>query len=270
MEKPPKNLREFDALLNVVKALRGPEGCPWDKEQTPETLAPYALEEAYELAEAIEEGDPEKIKEELGDVLLQVILHAHIAQQENKFSISDVIEGICSKLVRRHPHVFAEVKVKDSTEVLKNWEEIKSQEKSARYRDRFSIPVHLPALQRSGKMGDKTNKLNFDWNNALHVFEKVEEEFIELKEALGLKRKHKKNQKKSKMKLSHVKEELGDLLFSLAQLARHLKSEPEQILRDANRKFEKRFFKMKKMAEKNGKKLTNYSCLSGCHLIAVF
>ncbi len=117
--------------------------------------------------------------------------------------------------------------------------------------------MHLPALQRSGKIGDKTNKHNFDWNNALHVFEKVEEEFLELKEALGLNKAKVKT--KAKMKTSHVKEELGDLLFSLAQLSRHLKSDPEQILRKANRKFEKRFFKMKKIAEKNGKKMKDYS-----------
>ena len=260
MEKPPKNLREFDAILNVVRALRGPGGCPWDKEQTPETLAPYALEEAYELAEAIEEGDPEKIKEELGDVLLQVVLHAHIAKQEKQFDINDVIEGICSKLVRRHPHVFASVKVKDSTEVLKNWDEIKASEKAKektgklanKNTDKFSIPVHLPALQRSGKIGDKTHRLNFDWDNALHVFEKVEEEFLELKEALGLK-------KKKKTSAARIKEELGDLLFSLAQLARHLKSDPEQILRNANRKFEKRFFKMKNLAEKSGRQMKDYS-----------
>lgn len=254
MQIPPKNLREFDAILSVVRSLRGPGGCPWDIEQTTETLAPFAIEEAYELAEAIESGDPEKIKEELGDVLLQVVLHAHIAKQEKKFDISDVIEGICSKLIRRHPHVFGEVKVKDAAEVLKNWDAIKNKEKAnaktAKTSDKFNIPLHLPALQRSAKIGDKTNKHNFDWDDALHVFEKVEEEFFELKEALG---------KKKKMKMSHVKEELGDLLFSLAQLARHLKSEPEQVLRNANRKFEKRFFKMKKTAEKNGKKLKDFS-----------
>ncbi len=254
MEIPPKNLREFEAILAIVRALRGPQGCPWDKEQTPKSLAPFALEEAHELAEALESGDPEKIKEELGDVLLQVILHAQIGAEEKKFTINDVIEDICAKLVRRHPHVFAQTKVKDSEEVLKNWEEIKIKEKGGKVEDKFSVPVSLPALQRASKIGGKTKKLNFDWSNPHQVFEKVAEEFLELKSALG-----KKVSKLPAKKRDHVLEELGDLLFSLAQLARHLKAEPEQILRQTNRKFERRFFKMKKLAEKSGKKLDEHS-----------
>ncbi len=248
MVKPPKNLRHFSSLVEVVKSLRGPKGCPWDKEQTAKSLTPFIIEEAYELVEAIESGKQEEIVEELGDLLLQVVLQAQIANEEKDFSIDDVVEGIGSKLVRRHPHVFSNVKVKDSEEVLSNWEDIKRQEKKSKGAkgkgpEKFNFPKYLPALQTSGKIGEKTKKYNFDWPNAQAVFAKVREEFNELENALNF------------SNSDHQLEELGDLLFSLAQLARHLKMDPEQTLRKTNKKFEKRFFKMKKLAGQMGKDL---------------
>lgn len=250
MVKPPKNLRSFKSLVEVVKHLRGPKGCPWDKEQTPKTLTPYIIEEAHELVEAIEAGDSDDWQEELGDLLLQVVLQSQIASEDKDFDIDDVVEGINSKLVRRHPHVFGKTKVKDSKEVLKNWETIKQSEKennksiAKRQKAGFNFPKHLPALQASGKIGEKTKKLNFDWPDAKSVFNKVREEFNELENALNFSGR------------DHQLEELGDLLFSLAQLSRHLNSDPETTLRKTNRKFEKRFFKLKKYVDQLGKDMT--------------
>lgn len=249
MIKPPKNLRPFKSLVEIVEHLRGPKGCPWDKEQTPKTLTPFIVEEAYELVDAIEDGDKEDWKEELGDLLLQVVLQAEIARQNEEFDIEDVIEGIGSKLVRRHPHVFSHTKVKNSDEVLKKWEEIKKDEKKKKPKgpEKFKFPKRLPALQISGKIGEKTKRHNFDWPNAKAVFNKVREEFNELENALNLSNR------------DHQLEELGDLLFSLAQLARHLEMDPESALRKTNRKFEKRFFKLKKMVDQLGKDMNKMS-----------
>ncbi len=249
MIKPPKNLEQFKSLVEIVAHLRGPKGCPWDKEQTPKTLTPFIVEEAYELVDAIEEGSGEDWKEELGDLLLQVVLQAQIASEDGEFTIDDVIEGIGAKLVRRHPHVFSNTKVKDSEEVLKNWEQIKAKEKKSKPKksERFTFPTRLPALQASGKIGEKTKKYNFDWPNAKAVFNKVREEFNELENALNFSNR------------DHQIEELGDLLFSLAQLSRHLEMDPESALRKTNRKFEKRFFKLKKMVDQLGKDMTKMS-----------
>lgn len=247
MIKPPKNLGTFKSLVEIVSHLRGPKGCPWDKEQTPKSLTPFIVEEAYELVDAIEAGSTEDWKEELGDLLLQAVLQAQIASEDKNFSINDVIEGISSKLVRRHPHVFSHTKVKDSEEVLKNWEAIKQTENKVKPKNKFSFPKRLPALQTAGKIGEKTKKYNFDWPNAKAVFNKVREEFNELENALNLSNR------------DHQIEELGDLLFSLAQLSRHLEMDPESALRKSNRKFEKRFFKLKKMADQLGKDMTKMS-----------
>ncbi len=237
----PKNLKDFNALLDVVKRLRGPDGCPWDKEQTHKSLTRFAIEEAHELAEAIDQDDQKEIIQEFGDVLLQVVLHSEIARQDSRFEISDVIEAISSKMIRRHPHVFGDVNVKDSDEVLKNWGEIKADEKAKAGKTapeaRFDIPEQLPALIRAQKIGEKTQRQRFDWPSAKEVMVKVEEELLEVKEAI-----ESKNQ-------SEIEAEIGDLLFSVAQLARHLKIDPEQSLRQCNRRFERRFFKMQELAE---------------------
>jgi len=230
--------RQISDLVKVMETLLSPQGCPWDREQTAKTLVPYAIEEAHELAEAIEAGDTESYKEELGDLLLQIVFHSALAGKSGKFTLEDVIEIICTKLIRRHPHVFGEVKVKDSGEVLKNWEIIKGEEKKGKKQkaSAFAIPVSLPALQRAHKIGEKTRGLKFDWQTPAQVLEKVEEEMGELKNALAA------------QDLKNIEEELGDVFFVLAQLARHLKFEAETVARAANRKFEGRFEKLLALA----------------------
>ena len=228
-------------LVTIMEKLLSPiGGCPWDLEQTPQTLAPFAIEEAHELAEALERKDIKGIKEELGDLLLQVVFHSTLAQKEKLFTFEEVIQGICTKLIRRHPHVFGDEKVANADEVLKNWDIIKKGEKKEQALGDFNIPLSLPALQRAQKIGDKTKNLKFDWSSAKEVFEKVEEEFKELKEA------YKSGDPK------HTSEELGDLFFVLAQLARHLKLEAETVARAGNRKFENRFKKLLELALKQG------------------
>ncbi|MGZ3768083.1 MAG: nucleoside triphosphate pyrophosphohydrolase [Bdellovibrio sp.] len=243
MAKVPDNLRQIESLVEIVKSLRGPDGCPWDKEQTHVSLTQYAIEETFELVEALElpesPSKDEKIKEELGDVLFQVVLHAQLAAERGAFTLDDIIAGISEKLVRRHPHVFGDVKVEDSEEVIRNWEKIKKLEKAAEEDQKayaLNVPP-LPALQRAYKIGKRTEKMQFDWDDAEGVMLKVEEEFDELREAI---------EEGSDSAIAH---ELGDVLFSLAQLGRHLEMEPEYILRRANQRFEGRFNKMVEIAE---------------------
>ena len=248
MPQPPANFRHIESLVEIVRSLRGPDGCPWDKEQSHESLTQYAIEETAELVEAIETKDSSrdaKMKEELGDVLFQVILHAQMASERGAFDFTDVIEGISEKLVRRHPHVFSDVNVTDTAEVIQNWEEIKKQEKAAKGetpKSAYALNVPpLPALQKAFKIGKRTEKLKFDWDNVEGVMVKVEEEMDELREALD------------SVSAAEIEHELGDVLFSLAQLGRHLKMEPEQILRKANARFEERFNLMVDLADKDGK-----------------
>lgn len=246
MPKAPKNLREFESLLKVVEFLRGPEGCPWDKEQTHTSLTRYAIEEAFELAEAIDGGDINELRDELGDLLLQVILHSEIARQEGRFDIFDVIENLNRKMVRRHPHVFADVKADTPDEVIKNWSAIKASEKSekgAQAAQRplsFDIPIGLPALLRAQKIGEKTKRVDFDWENAEQCWGKVHEETEELQEAIA------------SGSREEIESELGDLLFSVAQLARHLSLDSEQALRRCNRRFEERFHRMQDKVKGDG------------------
>ncbi len=237
MPKAPKNLRELEALVQVVADLRGPEGCPWDKEQTHESLTSYAIEEVHELAEAVENRDDKWVREELGDVLFQVVLHSQLAKERHAFDLNDVIESINEKIVRRHPHVFSDQKVSGSGEVLANWEVLKKAEKKNENPFVLNVPSGLPALQRSAKIGFRTEKMKFDWENAEQVWEKVREEFDELEEALD------------SDSDENIRHELGDMFFSLAQLCRHLKMDPEQIGREANRRFETRFEAMMKLRE---------------------
>jgi tetrapyrrole methylase family protein/MazG family protein len=242
--KIPNNWRRFESLVEIVAHLRGPDGCPWDKEQTHLSLAPYAIEEVFEFVEALEKKDNDptefNLKEELGDVLFQIILHCQLAKERNAFDIHDVIEIINQKMVRRHPHVFADTKADNADEVIRNWEQIKKQEKEKKQAtplEHFDLPNGLPALQKSFKIGKKTEKFQFDWSNASEVFLKVEEELTELKEAV------------SNESLERQEEEMGDLLFAISQLSRHLKIEPESALRKANLKFESRFFAMLNLAK---------------------
>ncbi|MEK6554920.1 MAG: nucleoside triphosphate pyrophosphohydrolase [Bdellovibrionota bacterium] len=255
MPTPPNNLRDFKSFVEIVQALRGPEGCPWDKEQTHKTLTRYAIEETYELVEAIESGSISDMRDELGDVLLQVVLHSEISRQNGEFDINDVIESIGSKMVRRHPHVFArgtaDGAAKTPDEVIKKWDEIKAEEKAQKksksestdsstneaHNPFSNLPKALPALQRSQKIGGKTVRFNFDWSQPSEVLAKLDEEIAELKEAIESKSLHEQNK------------ELGDVLFTVAQLARHLNLDAEQALREGNSKFETRFLKMRQLVE---------------------
>lgn len=249
MPKAPKNLRDFKSLVNIIEHLRGPEGCPWDLQQTHRSLSRYALEESYELAEAIESHNPQAIKEELGDLLLQVVLHSEIARQSGTFTIEDVIESIADKMIRRHPHVFADVQVSSAAEVTHNWQKIKAQEKAKlpHKTSIFEIPVDMPALMRSQKIGEKTRKFNFDWQKVAEVLLKVDEELQELKDVIAQDNK------------TEQSSELGDLLFSVAQLGRHLDLDSEQALRETNKRFETRFSKMQELSKKDGKDFSKLS-----------
>jgi len=227
-------MKEFDKLVNIMEKLRDENGCPWDKEQTFETLKTFVIEEAYELIDAIDDKDFKHICEELGDLQLQIVFLSQIAKETNLFKIEDVLTSINEKMIRRHPHVFGEEQVSNSNDVLTNWEKIKTEERKANKTEekkRFlsGIAKHLPALQTAYQIGVKTSRIGFDWEKPSEVEKKVEEEWLEYKEAM------KSNNTKK------VKEELGDVLFTLAQLVRKHGFEPEDLLRNANKKFMKRF-----------------------------
>ncbi len=245
MPKAPANLRDFSSLLKVVEALRGPDGCPWDKEQTHQSLTRYAIEEAYELAEAIDTGSEKGLVEELGDVLLQVVLHAEIARQEGRFDIHDVIEGLNNKMIRRHPHVFGDTKVNGSKEVLANWAEIKAKENPHKMEDDpFPFPKNLPPLLMAQKMGEKVDEYGMDWDSLRLVWEQASRDFHDLEyelNSIGTCRKIKKNGCDHEAQLERVEADFGDILFTLVHLARYAGISAENALRKSNRRFEKRF-----------------------------
>lgn len=256
----PTNLRSMKALIEIVAALRGPDGCPWDKDQTHQSLTPYAIEEVFEFVEAIDSGNDLAITEELGDVLFQVALHAQLAEERKAFTILDVLETLNTKMIRRHPHVFGEDVATSKEEVLSQWEVIKAKEKTTNTAtitskdiNPFNIPVDLPALQRAHKIGLKTNKVGFDWNTPAQVKEKLLEELSEIDEALLTIQNQKTNTIES---TQHLEEEMGDLLFTVAQYARHLGLEPETCLRKANKKFEGRYSAMQDLCKQNKKEFT--------------
>lgn len=248
MPQVPKNLRDFDSLRQIVADLRGPDGCPWDKEQTHQSLTRYAIEETFELVETIDQSDYPKMKDELGDVLFQVFLHAQLASEEKKFDVMDVVENLGQKMVRRHPHVFADTKVADSGEVLKNWAEIKAQENGGKPKPLFDYPEKMPALLGAMKIGEKTNKIKFDWDHWQDVLAKVDEEVLEMKNELEDAYSSMRGADRQKA-LEH---EIGDVLFSVAQLARHCGIDAEQALRKTNARFIGRFEKMQKIAQDSG------------------
>ena len=218
----------FWRVVEIMEILRGEGGCPWDREQTRESLKPYLIEEAYEVLEAIDEGEPEKLKEELGDLLLQIVFHAQIARERDEFGISQVLESLADKLIRRHPHVFGEIRVRDSQEVLENWESIKGREKN-RSSALSGVPPFLPALLQALRIQEKAARVGFDWSKVEEVWDKVEEEWREFREAC------KKGDKKA------MAWELGDLLFALVNLSRFLGLDPEDALRQCNKRFMERF-----------------------------
>jgi len=230
--------KKFERLVEIMKKLRGRKGCPWDREQTPQSITSYMLEETYEAIEAIETGSADEIREELGDLLLQVVFQAQLADEEGGANIGDVIESISDKLVHRHPHVFGKTKVKGSWDVLQNWEKLKKNEGKKRLLG--GVPKTLPALLKAYRIGQKAARVGFDWKNADGVLDKVEEEARELHEA-------KKNGARKE-----VEHEYGDLLLILANLGRFLDIDPERALRKATARFIKRFGWMEQKIAKQG------------------
>jgi ATP diphosphatase len=226
--------RDIDRLLAIMAALRTPKtGCPWDLEQNFATIAPYTIEEAYEVTDAIERGDLADLEEELGDLLLQVVFHARMAQEQGAFDFGDVVETLCAKLIRRHPHVFGDEQSRTPEAVKGLWERIKAEEKAARGKPEKTgalagVPVVLPALTRALKLQAKASKVGFDWNDPRAVLRKIREEADEIEAELNGDK-------------SAAAAEVGDLLFAAVNLARHLHADPEAVLRQTNQKFERRF-----------------------------
>lgn len=236
-----KVLQRFARLIEIVRKLRGPGGCKWDRAQTHKSLVPYMTEELYEVIEAIEEDDMRKLKEELGDLLLHVVFQADLAEEEGHFTLGDSIETISSKLVRRHPHVFAGLKVGSVSEIKKNWEEIKLRE--GRQSLLEGIPKNLPALLLARRVQQRASEVGFDWERVPSVIEKLEEEFLELKNAI------------ESREQSRIRDELGDLLFTVVNLSRFLDIDPEDALRHTIKKFINRFKLVEEELRKKGKKL---------------
>jgi ATP diphosphatase len=251
-----KPSRDIASLLDIMAALRTPlTGCPWDFEQNFSSIAPYTIEEAYEVVDAIERGDIADLRDELGDLLLQVVFHARMAQEAGYFDFGGVVEAITAKLVRRHPHVFADAHKLSPPEVKTLWGQIKAQEKLDRMRARSEAdapeplvgalagtPLALPALTRAVKLQEKASKVGFDWNDARAVLAKLREETAEIEEAFEA------------GDSEGVKGEVGDLLFVVANLARHLAVDPETSLRSANAKFERRFSHIESRLAEQGRR----------------
>jgi MazG family protein len=242
---------KFNEFVEIVKRLRNE--CPWDHEQTNDSIKAATIEEAYEVVEAIEKKNYEELKNELGDLLLHVVFHTVIASESNGFTIDDVIEGIQSKLIRRHPHVFGDVKVSGSAEVKKNWEEIKLDEGRNSVLD--GVPEMLPALQRAHRLQEKASKIGFDWEKKEDVWKKVIEEIEEMHEIEKVKRLS--NEAKSDEELyNHLENEIGDVFFALVNYSRFLDVNPENALRRTNSKFIRRFAYVEEKIKATGKKLS--------------
>ena len=251
--------KNFDELIAVMTRLRAPGGCPWDAEQTYASLAQFLLEECYETFDAIQEaaqtGDTANLREELGDVLLQVVFHSTIAIEKGDFTIDEVVKGVTEKLILRHPHVFGEKELKTADDVLRNWDDLKKAERAAsgkmeKAKDSIleDVPVHFPALLEGQKLTKKAAKVKFDWENVEQIFDKLTEETVELKEAIE------KNEKNG-----NIEEEIGDLLFVVVNLARKLDVDAETALKKTNRKFRQRFKFIEDELKRNGKTLEESS-----------
>ncbi|MEM1192826.1 MAG: nucleoside triphosphate pyrophosphohydrolase [Pseudomonadota bacterium] len=225
------NPRDIRTLLSVMAQLRAPDGCPWDVEQTFDTIAPFTIEEAYEVADAIARNDLNDLKEELGDLLFQTVFHAQMASEGQAFSFDDVVETVTTKMIRRHPHVFGNADPRNQAEQGAAWEEIKAQERAAKGRTSLldDVPFGLPALTRAVKLQKRAANIGFDWPTPADVLNKLREETEELTDAMASR------------DADQIEDEFGDLLFVLANLSRHLKIDPEHALRRANEKFSRRF-----------------------------
>jgi tetrapyrrole methylase family protein/MazG family protein len=240
-------------VVRIMARLRAEDGCPWDREQTHQSLKQYLIEEAAELLDAIDDRSDDAIRDELGDVFMQVVFHAQIAAEQGRFDVQDVARGLCEKLIRRHPHVFGQAQADTPDQVVVQWDKIKQQERKAKGSGQelrkgalHVVPRHLPALQRAQKIQDKAAKAGFDWPDAKGILDKIEEEFSEVRQAMTAGDK------------AAASEEIGDLLFAVAKLGRYLGHPPEEALHKTIHKFERRFLRMEGWLEDQGK--TMESC----------
>jgi tetrapyrrole methylase family protein/MazG family protein len=248
-------IADIDKLTALVERLRGEDGCPWDKEQTRETLKPMLIEEAYEVLDALDMDNPAELKEELGDLLFQVVFHAQIARERGEFDLADVIDGCHSKMIGRHPHVFGEADLKTSGDVLKNWEDIKAAEKGVKSSSRpeskrsllDGIPSKLPALHRAHQMTAKASRVGFDWSSLEDILKKLQEESSEVRQA------------RDEGNPDRIADEVGDLLFVAVNVARFLGVDPETALRHGNVKFDRRFRYVESSIKKQGRELKDAS-----------
>ncbi|MCG7503736.1 nucleoside triphosphate pyrophosphohydrolase [Mesorhizobium retamae] len=254
-----KPSKDISRLIEIMAALRAPvTGCPWDIEQDFSTIAPYTIEEAYEVADAIARGDIDNLREELGDLLLQVVYHAQMADEQGEFAFGDVVETVTRKMIRRHPHVFGDEEARTAGMAKGMWEKIKAEEKAERRAERIargldpedhgkgfldSVPVALPALTRALKLQEKAARVGFDWGEAVPILDKIEEEVAELREALA------------SGDTASIKDEFGDMLFAVVNLGRHLKVDSEAALSGTNDKFRKRFHYVERALEASGHSL---------------
>ena len=236
----------FSKLIQITEQLRGPNGCSWDKKQTHETLLPFFLEEAYEVMESVDNKNWENLEEELGDVLLHVVLQSQIAKEGKKFNISKLLDTLNKKLIRRHPHVFTNKKIDEKISVKQNWEEIKHKEKKRESR-LDGIPIALPALIRAQRLQEKASYTGFDWDKVDDAWDKMDEEIIELKNAIENK------------DTENIQEEIGDVLFSIVNISRKLNFPAEDMLRKTNKKFESRFKGIEKVLKNKGKRIEETS-----------
>lgn len=239
----------LESLIEIMAKLRSKQGCPWDREQTHQSLIQYLIEESYEVIDAIKQENPQLLADELGDLLLQIVFHAQIATENDQFGMDEVINAVCNKMIRRHPHVFSDTKINSVGDVLTNWEEIKQQEKLNRDRTSIldGIPNHLPALMRAEKIQSKAKKSGFDWENIQGTLEKLNEEIKEFQTAI------------SDKDQDNMEEELGDLLFSIVNVARHLDLDPELALARTNDKFIKRFHYIEAQAHAQNRSIDSMS-----------
>ncbi|HAK64161.1 MAG TPA: nucleoside triphosphate pyrophosphohydrolase [Alphaproteobacteria bacterium] len=241
--------QDISALLAIMARLRAPDGCPWDREQDFGSIAPYTIEEAYEVADAIARQDMDGLKDELGDLLFQTVYHTQLAAEIGAFTFAEVVDAICSKMIRRHPHVFGDAQIADAAAQTLAWEEYKAQERAARPGGDTrkglldGVPLNLPALTRAHKLQGRASKAGFDWRQTAPVIGKLREEIGELEAEIAAGASEEK-----------LQAELGDILFSAVNLARHLRLDPEAALRGANRKFEQRFAYIEQRLAKTGKK----------------
>lgn len=232
--------KAIDKLIDIMKTLRSPGGCPWDIEQNFKTIAPHTLEETYEVVEAIEQEDYDHLREELGDLLFQVIFHSQMASEQGLFTFDQVAEGIANKMIERHPHVFGDRDARTADDVLRNWEADKASKRNKQAEEEKrahnvleGVTTSLPAMSRALKLQQRAARVGFDWTDPKHIIGKIHEEADELSVEL--------QRTKEERSIEHIEEELGDLFFVLVNLARHLKIDPERSLRGTNRKFEQRF-----------------------------